>query len=466
MTSKITRQGGQITEVCTYEYNLQNRLSKVTTTPYADGQPQTPEVVEYEYNPDGIRTRKITGGVTEICYLIDPHNPTGYAQVLEESQYDITTSASPVLESVIYYTLGDDVISQTQCYDSGSGWQRGDSRCLLYDGHGSTRQLVDGSLNVIDAYNYDGYGVFLQNASADPGITPPQDTSLLYAGEMFDFSSQFYYNRARWYNPLNGRFNRLDPFAGSPYDPPSLHKYLYCHANPINGLDPSGMSINWGVLGKWIHSQIGSMYESEHIGTIYLGKSIPGIRGDLMPDIMDFALKEIAEIKPLSHSGMYTGPFQLGTYLAVANALGIPGAVDKIWTPSTWDVGIRNIPLPPHYAKTMIALTLGNANGLVFYKVFEIPDNKMKTFLLAGLMASLADRFKNMAQQIRSLVRQGYNNLEGNLAYFSQEADAFFTLAYSQRYERYGMNVSTQYLIGGLLLMTGIAAINDRFGYI
>lgn len=51
-----------------------------------------------------------------------------------------------------------------------------------------------------------------------------------------------YYNRARYYNPSNGLFNRIDPFAGSPQDPQSLHKYLYCHANPVNAIDPSGRS--------------------------------------------------------------------------------------------------------------------------------------------------------------------------------------------------------------------------------
>jgi RHS repeat-associated protein len=60
---------------------------------------------------------------------------------------------------------------------------------------------------------------------------------------MFDFDSQHYYNRARWYNPYNGRFNQMDPFAGNTQDPQSLHKYLYCHANPINGIDPSGLSL-------------------------------------------------------------------------------------------------------------------------------------------------------------------------------------------------------------------------------
>ena len=66
------------------------------------------------------------------------------------------------------------------------------------------------------------------------------DTSLLYAGEQYDSDLSQYYLRARYYNPWSGSFNRMDPFAGSQSDPQSLHKYLYCHNNPINAIDPSG----------------------------------------------------------------------------------------------------------------------------------------------------------------------------------------------------------------------------------
>jgi hypothetical protein len=36
-------------------------------------------------------------------------------------------------------------------------------------------------------------------------------------------------------------FTRLDPFFGNLNDPQSLHKYLYTHVDPVNGIDPSGM---------------------------------------------------------------------------------------------------------------------------------------------------------------------------------------------------------------------------------
>jgi RHS repeat-associated protein len=98
---------------------------------------------------------------------------------------------------------------------------------------------------VVDCYDYDAYGVML---GGNPNHSAPAATSLLYAGEHFDTDSQNYYLRARWYDSLSGRFNRMDPFAGSPQDPQSLHKYLYCHANPVNMVDPSGLMTFVGTM--------------------------------------------------------------------------------------------------------------------------------------------------------------------------------------------------------------------------
>ncbi len=156
---------------------------------------------------------------TTITYLVDSHNPTGYAQIFEE--YDGTTRT--------YYCIGDDVLTQKK--------GAADTQYLLYDGLGSTRQLVNDDESVADTYSYDAYGNML---GGNPTAAAPAAADLLYAGEHFDIHSQHYYNRARWYDTLTGRFNRTDPFAGNLQDPQSLHKYLYCHANPLNNIDPTG----------------------------------------------------------------------------------------------------------------------------------------------------------------------------------------------------------------------------------
>jgi len=247
LTSKVTTEGGTTFETVAYEYNLQNRLKKATTTKDPFGTPQT-TVIEYQYNPDGIRVEKketTSPGKIKTYYLVDPYNHTGYDQVLEETTGRYDTSDVLLSTERMQYTIGDDAISQTKSIWNGSTWSANPTQYLLYDGHGSTRQLVNADLSLQDSYSYDGYGVLLQGTSPElqnnPAVTPEQATSLLYAGEQFDFGSQHYHNRARWYNSLNGRFNQVDPYAGNMSDPQSLHKYMYVHANPINGIDPSGL---------------------------------------------------------------------------------------------------------------------------------------------------------------------------------------------------------------------------------
>jgi hypothetical protein len=72
----------------------------------------------------------------------------------------------------ITYTIGDDVVTQ---YDSTNG-----ARHLLYDGHGSTRHLVDNDEDVTDAFSYDGYGVMLGANPGSPYNPSDPNTNLLY----------------------------------------------------------------------------------------------------------------------------------------------------------------------------------------------------------------------------------------------------------------------------------------------
>jgi RHS repeat-associated protein len=167
---------------------------------------------------------------------VDSYNHTGYAQVLEETIVDNLTPST----NTITYTIGDDIITQATYNGTTSV-----SKHLLYDGHGSTRQLVDASEGITDYYSYDAYGVML---GGNPTPASPAATNMLYAGEQWDTDMQQYYLRARYYDQNTGRFNRIDPFAGNNQDPQSLHKYLYCHANPINGIDPSGRGMEVGLM--------------------------------------------------------------------------------------------------------------------------------------------------------------------------------------------------------------------------
>jgi RHS repeat-associated protein len=95
---------------------------------------------------------------------------------------------------------------------------------------------------VTDIYEYDAFG----NSFTVSGSTPNE---MYYRGEQWDSDLGLYYFRARYYNPITGRFVSRDPDDGDLTKPASLHKYLYAGGDPINGWDPSGRTTRTAVAG-------------------------------------------------------------------------------------------------------------------------------------------------------------------------------------------------------------------------
>lgn len=192
-----------------FAYDFENRMKS------ADG-----GGVRLVYDGDGNLAAKTVGGVTT-RYLVDDLNPTGYSQVVGE------VVGAQVQRT---YTYGHLLINQNRATEAGV-----QTSFYGYDGHGNVRLLTDSSGAVTDTYDYDAFG----NLVSSTGSTP---NAYLYSGERYDADLGLYHLRARHYNPRQGRFTSMDPFAGYAGSPQTLHKYTYVHADPVNFIDPSGLA--------------------------------------------------------------------------------------------------------------------------------------------------------------------------------------------------------------------------------
>jgi len=204
----------------TFTYDSQNRMLSMNGT-----------VLTLVYDGDGNRVAKTVNGVTT-QYLIVDLNPTGYAQVVEEVVNGATTRQ---------YSYGPQLISEDQII--ANVWT---PSFYGYDGAGSVRQLTNLEGTVTDTYEYDAFG----NGYDISDIAP---NNYLYRGEQFDADLGLYYLRARYYNPLTGRFLSKDPEEGFTTDPKTLHKYDYAGGDPVNLFDPTGRAagtLTWPGTGK------------------------------------------------------------------------------------------------------------------------------------------------------------------------------------------------------------------------
>ena len=92
----------------------------------------------------------------------------------------------------------------------------------------STALVTDGHRNVQNSYQYDAFGMSL-------GTTEKLNNRIRYTGQQYDELTEQYYLRARYYNPVAGRFMQEDVYQGD-----GLNLYAYCGNNPVMYDDPSG----------------------------------------------------------------------------------------------------------------------------------------------------------------------------------------------------------------------------------
>ncbi|SEF64099.1 RHS repeat-associated core domain-containing protein [Eubacterium ruminantium] len=127
------------------------------------------------------------------------------------------------------YTIGFELISNSDYTNNAIGTES----YYILDGHNDVRMILDDSASSKSTYRYSAYGEILD-------ITGVMSDGYYYTGEYYDSETGLYYLRVRYMNPATATFTSMDSYTGNIYDPTSLHRYLYCNANPVKYADPSG----------------------------------------------------------------------------------------------------------------------------------------------------------------------------------------------------------------------------------
>ena len=92
----------------------------------------------------------------------------------------------------------------------------------------STALITDETGTIKNQYRYDAFGAGLEVSEELPN-------RIRYTGQQYDEITEQYYLRARYYNPILGRFLQEDVYQGD-----GLNLYAYCRNNPVVYWDPSG----------------------------------------------------------------------------------------------------------------------------------------------------------------------------------------------------------------------------------
>ncbi len=154
----------------------------------------------YVIGIEGLRKSKTTGDETRNY----SYNENGYVLVENEEPvvYGHTALAKKSGTSYYYY---------------------------LYNAHGDVTAIVDETGNILNSYEYTPWG----EISAQ---TETVENDIKYAGEYYDEETGLIYLRNRYYDPSVRRFTSEDPARDG------LNWYAYCDGNPVNYVDPWGLS--------------------------------------------------------------------------------------------------------------------------------------------------------------------------------------------------------------------------------
>ena len=242
--------------------------------------------ITYTYNAQGIRTSRTVGLVTT-HYLLDGGNVIGEVE--------------------------DDEI---YTYVRGINLLFGRARYYLYNAHGDVVQLTNTNGQLTKNYNYDAFGN--ERSPVEEDTNP-----FRYCGEYYDTETGLCYLRARYYDPLIGRFTQEDThwntanmiYGDNPqkineredklglkhysYAPELLsilqagNLYVYCVNNPVLYHDLTGELLN-AIVGGIVGGIFGGISAAISGENFWAGAASGALSGAIAGAAVDIALATVA----------------------------------------------------------------------------------------------------------------------------------------------------------------------------
>lgn len=218
--TQIVYHGPSCRQERTLTWDSQYRLISVATNDVT--------AESYGYDPYGRRIWTATAGITNW------HMQDG-AHVLADLD-----STGGVLRTYLYGPNIDELIAMT--VHTGAVAQ---TYYAIRDHQNTVWDWVDETGKLVESYNYDAWGRVLAvhdgtGALLISDLGLPISTignRFLFQGREYSQATGLYQFRARWYDPLTGRWLSNDPIGISG----GLNQYVFCANNPINFRDPFGM---------------------------------------------------------------------------------------------------------------------------------------------------------------------------------------------------------------------------------
>ena len=212
------------TEGCVTQLNRANKVDISSLSWNAEYQLTGTTVggvtVSYTYDVLGRKASRAAGANTEY-YIYD-----GIDLVAEMD------GAGNVVRTYTYGPGVDDILAMTIHGSSGTT-----NYYYLKDLANTVLALANSSGLIVESYDYDAYGnVTIKNSGGSVISTSAYGNRFLFQGREYDYTTQLYHFRARWYDPETGRWLSNDPIGISG----GLNLYAFCSNDPVNFVDPRG----------------------------------------------------------------------------------------------------------------------------------------------------------------------------------------------------------------------------------